>query len=100
MASSSHYHYHKDDDDEIDLDTPYEEFYNNCPLVQEPEDRQRRNVHERHREEGHTLLWNDYFADNPTYSPALFRRRFRMNKSLFLRIVNRFSTEIPYFRLS
>nr|VDD33831.1 unnamed protein product [Brassica oleracea] len=90
----------QNDDDEIDLDTPYEEFYNNCPLVQEPEDRQRRNVHERHREEGHTLLWNDYFADNPTYSPALFRRRFRMNKSLFLRIVNRFSTEIPYFRLS
>ncbi|KAG2244749.1 hypothetical protein Bca52824_093402 [Brassica carinata] len=37
---------------------------------------------------------------NPTYSTRLFWRRFRMNKSLFMGIVHRLSTEIPYFRLT
>uniref|UniRef100_A0A0D3A707 Uncharacterized protein n=1 Tax=Brassica oleracea var. oleracea TaxID=109376 RepID=A0A0D3A707_BRAOL len=44
------------------------------------------------------MLWDDYFSETPTYTPQLFRRRFRMNKSLFLRIVHRLSTEIPYFK--
>ncbi|XP_013589057.1 PREDICTED: uncharacterized protein LOC106297343 [Brassica oleracea var. oleracea] len=53
---------------------------------------------ERAREQGHNQLWNDYFNDNPTYPPEMFRRRFRMNKSLFLRIVERISNEVPYFQ--
>jgi len=55
---------------------------------------------ERDREEGHRRLWIDYFSENPTYSTHLFRRRFRMNKSLFMGIVHRLSTEIPHFRLT
>ena len=47
---------------------------------------------------GHNQLWNDYFKENPTYPPEIFRRRFRMNKPLFLRIVERLSTEVPYFQ--
>ncbi|XP_020256304.1 uncharacterized protein LOC109833153 [Asparagus officinalis] len=39
------------------------------------------------REEGNSRLYHDYFSDNPTYGANLFRRRFRMNRSLFLRIV-------------
>ena len=53
---------------------------------------------ERAWEQGHNQLWNDYFNDNPTYPPEMFRRRFRMNKSLFLRIVERISNEYPYFQ--
>ncbi|XP_074319248.1 uncharacterized protein LOC141656282 [Silene latifolia] len=42
---------------------------------------------ERNREEGHVHLFNDYFSENPVYPPQMFRRRFRMRKHLFLRIV-------------
>ena len=53
---------------------------------------------DRDREQGHNQLWNDYFKENPTYPPEMFRRRFRMNKPLFLRIVERISNEVPYFQ--
>ena len=55
---------------------------------------------ERNREEGHKNLWNGYFSETPTYPKNLFRRRFRMNKPLFLRIVHRLSTEVQYFQPS
>uniref|UniRef100_A0A0D3BFP4 Uncharacterized protein n=1 Tax=Brassica oleracea var. oleracea TaxID=109376 RepID=A0A0D3BFP4_BRAOL len=53
---------------------------------------------ERHREQGHMQLWNDYFSEDATYPSHMFRRRFRMKKSLFMRIVDRLSAEIPYFQ--
>ncbi|XP_021766673.1 uncharacterized protein LOC110731148 [Chenopodium quinoa] len=43
---------------------------------------------DRKREEGHNQLYNDYFALNCVYSDKQFRRRFRMNRSLFNRIMN------------
>ncbi|XP_010430974.1 PREDICTED: uncharacterized protein LOC104715252 [Camelina sativa] len=52
----------------------------------------------RDREGGHIRLWNDYFSKNPTYTNATFRRRFRMNKPLFIRIVNTIENGVPYFR--
>ncbi|XP_010495173.1 PREDICTED: uncharacterized protein LOC104772234 [Camelina sativa] len=52
----------------------------------------------RNREEGHTQLWNDYFSENPTYTPAMFRRCFRMNKPLFECIVSTIENGVPYFR--
>uniref|UniRef100_A0A0D3D683 DDE Tnp4 domain-containing protein n=1 Tax=Brassica oleracea var. oleracea TaxID=109376 RepID=A0A0D3D683_BRAOL len=58
----------------------------------------RRAYIERDRERGHNQLWNDYFKENPTYQPEMFRRRFRMNKPLFLHIVDRLSIEGPYFQ--
>ncbi|XP_074314844.1 uncharacterized protein LOC141651015 [Silene latifolia] len=42
---------------------------------------------ERNRKEGHARLFNDYFSENPVYPPQMYRRRFRMCKHLFLRIV-------------
>ncbi|XP_010462561.1 PREDICTED: uncharacterized protein LOC104743147 [Camelina sativa] len=58
-----------------------------------------RRVHiNRDREEGHTRLWNDYFSENPTYNHRMFRRRFRMNKPLFIRIVNTIENGVSYFR--
>ena len=94
MASSSHYHYHKDDDD--DDDDIFDDLFEN--FIPEPKQRKPRIFIERNREEGHDQLWNDYFCDNPTYPHNLFRRRFRMNKALFLSIVHRLSTEVAYFQ--
>ncbi|XP_048611448.1 uncharacterized protein LOC106393301 [Brassica napus] len=53
---------------------------------------------ERNREEGHIRLWNDYFSEEPTFPRHLFRRRFRMNKDLFMRIVYRLSEEFRFFQ--
>uniref|UniRef100_A0A0D3D2J6 DDE Tnp4 domain-containing protein n=1 Tax=Brassica oleracea var. oleracea TaxID=109376 RepID=A0A0D3D2J6_BRAOL len=53
---------------------------------------------ERHRKGGHIQLWNDYFSEDSTFSSELFRRRFRMNKGLFLRIVHRLSECLPFFQ--
>ncbi|XP_048633064.1 uncharacterized protein LOC125607234 [Brassica napus] len=64
-------------------------------LTKEPK---RRVYIERDREQGHNQLWQDYFSENPTYTHDMFRRRFRMNKSLFLRIVERLGNEILYFQ--
>ncbi|KAL5832315.1 hypothetical protein ACOSQ4_017669 [Xanthoceras sorbifolium] len=46
------------------------------------------NVIHRGREEAAHNLWADYFAENPRYNELMFRRRFRMSRSLFLRIAN------------
>nr|VDD50388.1 unnamed protein product [Brassica oleracea] len=37
-------------------------------------------------------------AETPTYPENLFRRRFRMNRRLFMHIVDRFSNEVQFFR--
>ncbi|XP_057789832.1 uncharacterized protein LOC131006678 [Salvia miltiorrhiza] len=47
----------------------------------------RRRYCDRERELGAERLINDYFGTSPTYPPEVFRRRFRMQQTLFLRIV-------------
>ena len=51
----------------------------------------------RDREAAHHNLFNDYFSDNPRYGEDFFRRRFRMSRSLFLRIVDAVKSHNPYF---
>ena len=51
----------------------------------------------RNRVEGHERLYHDYFAKSTTYPPNLFRRRFRMNRSLFVRILSNMEAYDPYF---
>uniref|UniRef100_A0A0D3E5M2 Uncharacterized protein n=1 Tax=Brassica oleracea var. oleracea TaxID=109376 RepID=A0A0D3E5M2_BRAOL len=63
-----------------------------------PKKQKRRAYIEKYREQGQNQLWKDYFKENPTYPPEMFRRRFRMNKPLFLHIVERVSNEVPYFQ--
>ncbi|XP_056842885.1 uncharacterized protein LOC130495500 [Raphanus sativus] len=99
MASSSHYHYHNNDEEDA-FDSVFDDLYEELEFIPEPKERKKRIYIERNREEGHKKLWNDYFKDTPTYPHNLFRRRFRMNKRLFLRIVHRLSTEVEYFRLT
>jgi hypothetical protein len=39
----------------------------------------------------------DYFADNPTYPPHLFRKRYRMRRSLIVKIVQACEANCWYF---
>ena len=42
----------------------------------------RRTIH-RNRALGNELIFRDYFCDNPIYPDNIFRRRFRMRRTLF-----------------
>ncbi|XP_023636143.1 uncharacterized protein LOC111830021 [Capsella rubella] len=105
MASSSHDEFSQVLNEEFDnlfqeeFDNQIqEEFDYSLEEDQRPRKPRKKRVHiERYREEGHIRLWNDYFGDNATFPPNLFRRRFRMNKHLFLRIVDRLTNEILFF---
>ncbi|KAF0714194.1 hypothetical protein AaE_011626 [Aphanomyces astaci] len=50
---------------------------------------------------GHAMgadrLYQDYFAPNAVYNERLFRRRFRMQRELFIRIVQGIKTHDEYF---
>ena len=108
MASSSHNTFDGSMDDAFDqyFDQAFDQYFDqafdkfsNAYGDQEKEKKRRkqRAYIERNREEGDLRLWNDYFSDTPTYPPNLFRRRFRMNKHLFMHIVQRLSNEVPFF---
>ncbi|XP_013617753.1 PREDICTED: uncharacterized protein LOC106324307 [Brassica oleracea var. oleracea] len=79
------------------FDDVFEDIYNNIVEAQTKKQRKRAYI-ERNREEGHTRLWNDYFSEDPTFPAHLFRRRFRMNKELFMRIVHRLSENVQFFQ--
>ncbi|XP_071681585.1 uncharacterized protein [Lolium perenne] len=57
-----------------------------------------RNHIQRNRLLGHEQLMEDYFAEVPTYPPHLFRRRYRMRRSLFVRIVKAYEANSNYFK--
>ncbi|KAK1665905.1 hypothetical protein QYE76_054064 [Lolium multiflorum] len=48
-------------------------------------------------ERGHDQLFNDYFQPKPLFPPALFRRRFRMSRPLFRRIMDGVKLYDDYF---
>ena len=78
------------------FDEIVEDTYNN--IVEGETIPQRTHAYvERHREGGEARLWNDYFSEDATFSSHLFRRRFRMNKELFLRLVHGLSDCFPFF---
>ncbi|XP_062155181.1 uncharacterized protein LOC133863235 [Alnus glutinosa] len=58
---------------------------------------QRRRFIQRNSLEGHQRLFLDYFAESPVYPPNKFRRRFRMQRSLFNRIQIAIEAHEPYF---
>ncbi|CAI8597001.1 unnamed protein product [Vicia faba] len=59
----------------------------------------RRTMVDRSREEGHNRLFNDYFSENPVYTDVQFRRRFRMHRHVFLRIVDALGNHDEYFQM-
>jgi hypothetical protein len=50
------------------------------------------------RDAGALLLYSDYFADYAINTPKEFRRRFRMNKELFMKIVQGVREYDDYFK--
>jgi hypothetical protein len=58
----------------------------------------RQKAKQRHRLEGYCLLYADYFADAPLHGEKVFRRRYRMSRKLFLRIVNSIREFDSYFK--
>ncbi|XP_052136453.1 uncharacterized protein LOC127754887 [Oryza glaberrima] len=57
-----------------------------------------REIIHRDRFAGNLRIVADYFADPPVYNAKLFRRRFRMSRELFLRIVASVEAHDDYFR--
>uniref|UniRef100_A0A0D3C389 DDE Tnp4 domain-containing protein n=1 Tax=Brassica oleracea var. oleracea TaxID=109376 RepID=A0A0D3C389_BRAOL len=108
MASSSNYNFEGSDDENFDqlldqqFDQLFDQTFENMVLAyggQEEERPERKNCVyiERNREADHIRLWNDYFSETPTYPENLFRRRFRMNRRLFMHIIDRLSNEVHFF---
>ena len=60
-------------------------------------DRISRQYRYRDRVSGHSRLLNDYFVENPVYDETLFRRRFRLSRPLFLRILHTLQQHDYYF---
>ena len=58
--------------------------------------RRRRSIQRNHLVR-HERLFLDYFALTPIYPPALFYRRFRIKRSLFLRIQSQVEAHDSYF---
>ena len=60
-------------------------------------DRISRQYRYRDRVSGHSRLLNDYFIENPVYDKTFFRRRFRLSRPLFLRILHTLQQCNHYF---
>ncbi|XP_038707296.1 uncharacterized protein LOC120002608 [Tripterygium wilfordii] len=50
------------------------------------------------RVQGHERIFNDYFTKSPVYNDVMFRRRFHMNRALFLRIRSTIEMHETYFQ--
>uniref|UniRef100_A0A0D3BQU1 DDE Tnp4 domain-containing protein n=1 Tax=Brassica oleracea var. oleracea TaxID=109376 RepID=A0A0D3BQU1_BRAOL len=107
MASSSQNTLDDSFDDTFDelFDQHFDQAFENFAIHDDQEERRKKRKKrkkrayiERNREQGHIRLWNDYFSDTPTYPDNFFRQHFRMNKPLFMHIVDRLSTKVQYFR--
>lgn len=57
----------------------------------------RKNIH-REFEASHNRIFDDYFADSPRYNDNLFERRFRMPRSLFLRLMSEVEKHSVFFQ--
>ncbi|XP_020249068.1 uncharacterized protein LOC109826449 [Asparagus officinalis] len=65
-------------------------------LRREEQPRKRRSIYRDHQA-AHERLIADYFVESCTYTDAQFRRRYRMNRPIFLRIVDSMSNFDVYF---
>ncbi|XP_057444961.1 uncharacterized protein LOC130737220 [Lotus japonicus] len=65
-------------------------------ILQASATRGRKNLNRDHAAANRRLI-DDYFANEPTYDDGIFRRRYRMQKHVFLRIVADLSSSDNYF---
>uniref|UniRef100_A0A0D3D335 DDE Tnp4 domain-containing protein n=1 Tax=Brassica oleracea var. oleracea TaxID=109376 RepID=A0A0D3D335_BRAOL len=105
MVSSSHNTFEGSVDENFDqyfdqhFDQTFENLFINYGDQEDERKRRKKRVFiQINREECHICLSNDHFSETPTYPENLFRRRFRMNKPLFMHIVDRISNEVQFFR--
>ncbi|XP_030925428.1 uncharacterized protein LOC115952396 [Quercus lobata] len=92
VASMNHFVIRKfllDDSDENEI---IEEL-----VMEASQPKRRRRSIQRNHLVGHERLFLDYFASTPIYPPTLFHRRFRMKRSLFLRIQSQVEAHDSYF---
>nr|XP_043620354.1 uncharacterized protein LOC122592224 [Erigeron canadensis] len=61
-------------------------------------DPQTRRYTDRRREIGLVTLMNDWFVPEPKYEDDYFRKKFRMDKTMFLDIVRNIEANFPYFQ--
>ena len=87
----NHYLFRKFLLDDSDEDEIIEE------LLMESSQPKRRHSIRRNHLAGHERLFLNYFAPTPIYPPVLFRRRFRMKRSLFLLIQSKVEAHDSYF---
>ena len=52
---------------------------------------------DRNHAEAYQRLWKDYFDENPTYNDKQFRRRFKMRKNIFFKILDGITDVDVYF---
>ncbi|XP_052621102.1 uncharacterized protein LOC128126941 [Lactuca sativa] len=87
-----------DSDDDVEF---VETFFNVVQHVHAEESSnaaRTRTVVNRDRQAAHDLLVRDYFADNCLYNDDSFKRRFRLNKAIFLRISNALESRYDFFK--
>ncbi|KAM0024904.1 putative harbinger transposase-derived protein [Helianthus debilis subsp. tardiflorus] len=96
-----------DDGESTDEEVEHEAVMSACQLAvryvkhcRRPErETKTRDYIERDRRAAHDRLMKVYFDEAPTFSnPEVFRRRFRISKRLFLRIVDDLETNYDYFK--
>uniref|UniRef100_A0A7N2QZ59 No apical meristem-associated C-terminal domain-containing protein n=1 Tax=Quercus lobata TaxID=97700 RepID=A0A7N2QZ59_QUELO len=92
VASMNHFVIRKFLLDDSDEDEIIEEL-----VMEASQPKRRRRSIKRNHLVGHERLFLDYFAPTPIYPPTLFRRRFRMKRSLFLRIQSQVEAHDSYF---
>ncbi|GJT20335.1 hypothetical protein Tco_0890272 [Tanacetum coccineum] len=86
MSDSSNYSNTSDLDDIEDIDL-VTQLINQDQQVQGESSRRSRKAINRERDVAEARLMADYFGSSPKYPDYYFRRRYRMNRSLFLEIV-------------
>ncbi|CAJ2673176.1 unnamed protein product [Trifolium pratense] len=85
-----------DDRKKAMLDTLAQKLERRKKILEDGAPSSRKYVNRDHPAANQRLI-DDYFANEPTYDDAMFRRRYRMQKHLFLRIVGDLSSSDNYF---
>lgn len=85
------------DSDFSESDDEELEILETIARYEEEEENEGRNIVKRDILGGQKKLFADYFSETPVYGPRFFRRRFRMSRSLFLRINREVQAYDPYF---
>ncbi|XP_048498311.1 uncharacterized protein LOC125496779 [Beta vulgaris subsp. vulgaris] len=70
-----------------------------APIIEATQRRSpKKKIIPRDRADANQRLMNDYFVDRPLYTEDMFRRRFRMRRPLFFRIMNAVAAKDKFFQ--